>query len=90
MYVYVYISIYIRICVYDVSIFYQIIRRLGEETTIIDGAGHILNGMCDHHCLISIHKNCAPETHPSSYERLSHLTWAMMMPLDYLTWTMLF
>ena len=49
-------------CGIDVSICYQIIIRLGEEISDMDGAEHVLNGACDLHRSISIYKKRALKT----------------------------
>ena len=45
-----------------VSICNQIIIRPGEEIVDTDGAGHVLNGACNLHRSISIHKKPALKT----------------------------
>ena len=63
IYMYMYMYVYVCIqCMYDVSICYQIIIRLGEEIAATDGAEHVLNGACDLHRSISIYKKRALKT----------------------------
>ena len=45
-----------------VSICNQIIIRPSEEIADTNGVGHVLNGACDLHRSISIHKKRAPKT----------------------------
>ena len=52
------------VCMYAwlVSICNEIIIRPGEEIADTDGAGHVLNGACNLHRSISIHKKRALKT----------------------------
>ena len=56
-----------------VSICNQIIIRPREEIADTDGVGHVLNGACNLHRSISIHKKCAPKTKPDSSNGICHV-----------------
>ena len=48
-----------------ISICNQIINRYGEEIVDTNGAGHVLNGMCDMHRQSLSTKNACLKTNPS-------------------------